>query len=86
MSTTHLISIPCQKTTKDLEEYIAEAKAKKLGILAYWDYHYSMWILGENCKEMAKLPELGGALDARELYPDFKVRPLEDYAKELYSQ
>ncbi|THU86523.1 NAD-P-binding protein [Dendrothele bispora CBS 962.96] len=72
------------KSTADLEALIAEAKEKKQGILAYWDYHYSMWILGENTSEMAKLPELGGALDARELYPDIKVRPLEDYAIEFY--
>lgn len=40
-----------------------------------------MWVLGENRAEVAKL---GGALDARELYPDYKVRPLEDYAVEFY--
>ncbi|KAF5328036.1 hypothetical protein D9758_011128 [Tetrapyrgos nigripes] len=72
------------KSTTDLESLIAEAKEKKLGTLAYWDYHYSMWVLGENTVEMAKLPELGGALDTRELYPDMEVRPLEDYAIEFY--
>ncbi|EIM88909.1 NAD-P-binding protein [Stereum hirsutum FP-91666 SS1] len=70
-----------RKTTADLEALVAEAKEKKLGTLAYWDYHYSMWVLGENRAEVAKLE---GALDARELYPDYKVRPLEDYAVEFY--
>ncbi|THV02730.1 NAD-P-binding protein [Dendrothele bispora CBS 962.96] len=72
------------KSTADLEAVLAEVKEKKLGTLAYWDYHYSMWILGENTSEMARSPEYGGALDARELYPDMKVRSLEDYAIEFY--
>ncbi|THV02728.1 hypothetical protein K435DRAFT_852578 [Dendrothele bispora CBS 962.96] len=72
------------KSTADLEAVLAEVKEKKLGTLAYWDYYHSMWILGENTSEMAKLLEYGGALDARELYPVMKVRSLEDYAIEFY--
>ncbi|KAL5495816.1 hypothetical protein ACEPAI_1280 [Sanghuangporus weigelae] len=49
------------------------------------DYVYSLWIRGDNTVENAKKEEYGGALDAKELYPDLgeELRTLEDYAKEL---
>ena len=52
---------------------------------AFGQYQYSIWIRGDNTVENAKKPEYGGALDARELYPDIgkELRSLEDYAKEL---
>ena len=43
-----------------------------------------MWLRGDNTIEKAKRPEYGDALDARELYPDLKLRRLEDFAKDLY--
>ena len=50
-------------------------------------YAYSIWVRGDNTIENAKKPEYGGALDAKELYPDLvkELRSLEDYAKEFYS-
>ncbi|KAL5534994.1 hypothetical protein ACEPAF_3085 [Sanghuangporus sanghuang] len=46
------------------------------------DYVYSHWFRGDNTVENAKKEEYGGALDAKELYPDLgrELRPLEDYA------
>ncbi|KAJ7163865.1 NAD-P-binding protein [Mycena crocata] len=72
------------KTTEDLLKLIAEAKETRSGLLAYWEYHYSTWILGENTKENAVKPEFGSALDARQLYPDFVVHPLREHAVEHY--
>ncbi|OCB85052.1 NAD-binding protein [Sanghuangporus baumii] len=50
-------------------------------------YEYSIWIRGDNTVENAKKKEYGGALDARELYPDIgkELRTMEDFAKECYS-
>lgn len=47
---------------------------------------YSMWVLGEDRKEQAVLPELGGAILGTDLYPDFKPRPIRDYALEVYER
>lgn len=49
-------------------------------------YFNSLYVRGDNTVENAKKEEYGGALDARELYPDIKLRSLEDYAKEYYSK
>ncbi|KAL5534779.1 hypothetical protein ACEPAG_1243 [Sanghuangporus baumii] len=48
-------------------------------------YVYILWIRGDNTVENAKKEEYGGALDAKELYPDLgeELKALEDYAKEL---
>ena len=51
---------------------------------AIWDYVLSIWFRGDNTMENAKREEYGSALDARELYPDVKVKKLEEYAKEFY--
>ncbi|EJD05566.1 NAD-binding protein [Fomitiporia mediterranea MF3/22] len=53
-------------------------------ILGYAD---SVWIRGDNTIENAKKEEYGGALDARELYPDLgkELRSLESWAREIYS-
>ncbi|KAL5498554.1 hypothetical protein ACEPAH_1908 [Sanghuangporus vaninii] len=50
-------------------------------------YEYSIWVRGDNTVENAKKKEYGGALDARELYPDIgkELRTVEDFAKEYYS-
>ncbi|KAF5343074.1 hypothetical protein D9758_011145 [Tetrapyrgos nigripes] len=71
------------KSTDDLRSFIAGAEDMRL---VYCHYQHSMWILGENTIEKAKLPEFGGALDARELYPDMKIRPIGDYAREFYKK
>lgn len=50
-------------------------------------YNHSLWIRGDNVVEKAKTKEYGGALDARELYPDLgkELTSLEDCAKDFYS-
>ncbi|KAL5519752.1 hypothetical protein ACEPAG_1412 [Sanghuangporus baumii] len=52
------------------------------------EYVYSLWVRGDNTVENAKKEEYGGALDARELYPDIgkELKTVEDFAKELYSK
>ncbi|KAL5514228.1 hypothetical protein ACEPAG_2316 [Sanghuangporus baumii] len=52
------------------------------------EYVYSLWVRGDNTVENAKKKEYGGALDARELYPDIgkELKTIEDFAKELYSK
>lgn len=49
------------------------------------EYRYSLCIRGDNTIENAKKAEYGSALDARELYPDIKVRKFVDYARENYA-
>ncbi|KAL5514250.1 hypothetical protein ACEPAG_2338 [Sanghuangporus baumii] len=51
------------------------------------EYLYSVWVRGDNTVENAKKAKYGGALDARELYPDMgkELRTMEDFAKEFYS-
>lgn len=59
---------------EELERSLQSAE----GMLAYFlPYQYSLWIRGDNTIGNAKRPEYGGAMDARELYPDFKPRVLE---------
>ena len=48
-------------------------------------YLYSVWYRGDNTVENAKKPEFGNALDAKELYPDLKLRTIRDFLKEKYS-
>lgn len=48
----------------------------------YYEYVYSMYVCGDNTLEKAKAD---GALDARELYPDFKPQSLEQSAKQFYT-
>ncbi|KAL5476930.1 hypothetical protein ACEPAI_3116 [Sanghuangporus weigelae] len=52
------------------------------------EYVYSLWVRGDNTVENAKKKEYGGALDARELYPDIgeELKTIEDFAKEFYSK
>ncbi|KAL5514231.1 hypothetical protein ACEPAG_2319 [Sanghuangporus baumii] len=51
------------------------------------EYAYSVWIRGDNTVENAKKEEYGGALDARELYPDVgkELRTTENFVKEFHS-
>ena len=48
---------------------------------------YAMFIRGDNVVENAKKEEYGGALDARELYPDIakELTSLEGFAKQHYA-
>ncbi|KAL5476929.1 hypothetical protein ACEPAI_3115 [Sanghuangporus weigelae] len=54
---------------------------------AIFEYVYSIWVRGDNTVENAKKEEYGGALDARELYPDIgkELRTMEDFVKGFYS-
>lgn len=48
-----------------------------------FEYAYSLYLCGDNTLENAKAD---GALDARELYPDYKPDTLEEYAKKFYTK
>ena len=63
----------------DLEQRLREAD--DLTSLAY-EYMRSLWVRGDNTIANAKRPEYGGALDARKLYPDIKLRTLEQVVQE----
>lgn len=79
-------------------DHTAQMSPEDIGILLQkakepdWDgtplplveYHYNMWVLGENTVESAKKEECGGALDAQELYPDLKVKTLREIAPAYY--
>jgi len=65
---------------------IASEAPPKSGQRGYFQLMHSMFVRGDNTVENAKKKEYGGALDARELYPDFQPRSLESYATEYYSQ
>jgi len=52
----------------------------------FWEYMYSVYVRGDNTIENAKKEEYGGALDAKELYPELKLLSFTDCAKEFYSQ
>lgn len=49
---------------------------------AWAEYVHSIYICGDNTLENAKAK---GALDARELYPDFKPETLGQYMKQFYT-
>lgn len=51
-------------------------------VWAYFEYSYSLYVCGDNTLEKAKI---AGALDARELYPDFKPVTLEECARKFYN-
>lgn len=50
------------------------------------DYLWSLFIRGDNTLGNAKKAEYGGALDAKELYPDLKVTTVEEVAKAIYEK
>jgi len=52
----------------------------------YFQLFNSLFVREDNTVENAKKEEYGGALDARELYPDLKPRSLEAFADEFYSE
>ncbi|KAI5118178.1 hypothetical protein M0805_008419 [Coniferiporia weirii] len=70
---------------KGEDDLVQTTKRKEdvFGVL-FAEYMLSIWVRGDNTIENAKKEEFGGALDARELYPNLKVRTLEEGAKELY--
>lgn len=79
----HLTHSAClgQKSAEDLEQLLSNTDIP----ITLWQYHKNMWVLGENTVENAKKEEFGGALDARELYPDLKVKTLREVAPAYYA-
>ncbi|EIM83074.1 NAD-P-binding protein [Stereum hirsutum FP-91666 SS1] len=69
------------KSAEDLEQLLSNTDIP----ITLWQYHKNMWVLGENTVENAKKEEFGGALDARELYPDLKVKTLREVAPAYYA-
>jgi len=70
---------------EDILRTIAKAKADgDLFSVSNWEYNYSLWVREDNLVEKAKLKEYGGALDARELYPDFEPKSFRRVAEEFY--
>lgn len=70
------------------EEVLEKVKNTEDGTFAQMaaEYLLSICIRGDSTVENAKKPEFGGALDARELYPDLKVSTIEEVAKVLYKR
>jgi len=52
--------------------------------LAQWQYSYSLWVREDNLVDKAKKTEYGGALDARELYPNFEPKSFRQVAEKFY--
>lgn len=71
---------PPRVNADELEQKVKASEGIKVLI---YQYMQSAWIRGDNTLENAKRPEYGGALDARELYPDIKVRTLEQAMREV---
>lgn len=77
---------------RDTGYVLSKIKEAKLGnehqILAYWQYHRSLWILGENVVSNAVKAEFGGALDTQVLYPDMiaGLRGVRESAVEFYAR
>lgn len=69
-----------------VEEMRRREEAKDIIKALMMETNHSLWIRGDNVVEKAKTKEYGGALDARELYPDLgkELKSLEDYAKDFY--
>ena len=73
------------QTKSNSAEFLTKlAKESKGFEQNFVQYMHSMFVRGDNNIESAKKEEYGGALDAKDLYPDFKATPFEDYAKEYY--
>ena len=67
-------------SNEELECHIQSAE----GFMVFmYEYQRSLWIRGDNTIANAKRPEYGGALDARELYPNFEPIKLEQVMSEF---
>ncbi|KAL5514229.1 hypothetical protein ACEPAG_2317 [Sanghuangporus baumii] len=73
-------------STNEMAKLVKDSVDKSLTGLT--EYVYSLWVRGDNTVENAKKKEYGGALDARELYPEIgkELKTIEDFAKEFYSK
>lgn len=79
-------TIPTKKlSAEDLSSIISGLAPGALEQNLY-QYYDSLFVRGDNTVHNAKKEEYGGALDARELYPVIKLRSLESFAREFYSQ
>lgn len=64
-------------------DYQRDSNAMGFATWHIYEYAHSLYLRGDNTLENAKAH---GALDARELYPDFKPVTLTQHAEEFYSQ
>lgn len=70
--------------SKEELEAVCKSPGEPFAILH--QYLYSCWVRGDNTVANAKRPEYGSALDAQELYPDYKMRTLESLMKEFAAE
>ncbi|KLO11941.1 NAD(P)-binding protein [Schizopora paradoxa] len=70
------------------EEVLQKVKDAKDGTVDQMgsEYVLSICIRGDNTVENAKKPGYGGAMDARELYPNLKVLTVEEVARLVYGK
>ena len=73
-----------QVTEEQLKKDIVEAREKQLRYLVLWEYCNSMFVRGDNTAANAAKAEYGSALNARELYPDFKHRTYAQFVDAFY--
>ena len=64
---------------KELEAQMTSTEGIRPFLAQYME---SLWLRGDNTVENAKKEGYGGALDAKELYPDYAPRTLEHLMKE----
>jgi len=79
MSTEEII----QCAAKNRIQYDQTHAESVLAALVNFEYVYLLYSCGDNTLERAKVD---GALDARELYPDFKPESLEEGVKQFYAE
>jgi len=80
-----LKATPKPESEDDLKEAVKTAEDGSFMQVAA-EYLFSLFIRGDNTLENAKKPEYGGALDARELYPDLKISTVEEVARVMYQK
>jgi len=69
---------------EEILENMEKGKAANDTSAALWEYSYSLWVREDNLVEKAKKAEYGGALDARDLYPDFAPKSFREVAEAFY--
>ncbi|KLO11935.1 NAD(P)-binding protein [Schizopora paradoxa] len=80
-----LKAIPIYESGDVLQEALSSVEDGSFMQVAV-EYLVSLFIRGDNTVENAKKLEYGGALDARELYPDLKISTVEEVARIMYQK
>lgn len=78
-----LKATPKHESGDDLKEALKSVEDGSFMQVAA-EYLLSLFDRGDNTVENAKKQEYGGALDARELYPDLKISTVEEVARAMY--